>query len=476
MNLGDAVGKVANAAGGTANGVSQAANVAGKTAGSSGVIANTTNQVSNSSNIITGSNPTASSKAVILDSSGRPLNSSNEMAATNATIVDSNGNPISSASSNSDSNIEIFDDETGSIEGTDVNNNTSETMANNQENEEGQELSEGDKVAPGKEIDENGEVDKTSTRKLTEAVGRGAAAYFTGGQSIGTDKAIVDSRLGDHLLGVVSDTAERVPGVEQVADELSEAGVTDAVNDALDTVGSAKNMDVKGAVEGAKKTVKDVDKFKKYAVKKIVMILLPPLLFLLLIVLIIVVVLGPIIGGFMDLTDGDSESKSSGGGYVSSSNSNTNVANLLADTPNYSELTPTRQAILAAAASLVGMSYNWGGHPTGPGLSGFPITGLDCAGYVQWVLWTALDANPGYLTTSSISSQIGTRFIEVSADELQPGDIGLKRRGGSTSDDTNHTGIYAGNGQWYHALSSNTGIVKNNYSSFTIYLRYVSVV
>lgn len=494
MNFGNVVGKATSAASNATNaasGVASATNTAASAtsgvanaANNSGIITNASPATGAASGIVDASGRPLSSNSsgvvgnrpTIVDSSGRPLNSSSSGNVTNApTIVDESGNPLSSSSSSSDKSIEVLDDSGNNLNNSNLDS-ANQNGSDNPEPDENGELKEGDKVAPGKEINENGEVDKSSTRKLTEAVGRGAAAYFTGGESIGADKAIAESRMGDHLLGVVSDTAEKVPGVEQVADELNEAGVTDAVNDALDTVGSVKNMDLEGVAEGAKKTAEDVKKFKKYTVKKIAMALVPALALLLFLMAVFFIILGPVIGGFLDLTDGDSESKSSGGGYVSTSTTNTDISNLLADTPNYDELTPTRQAILAAAASLVGMPYHFGGHPAGAGLSGFPATGLDCAGYVQWVLWTALGTNPGYLTTSSISSQIGTRFIEVSADELQPGDIGLKRRGGSTSDDTNHTGIYAGGGQWYHAASTNTGIVKNNYSSFTIYLRYVGVV
>ena len=52
------------------------------------------------------------------------------------------------------------------------------------------ELKPGDKVDTGKQINEKGEVEDSSTKKTLKAVGRGAAAYFSGGSSIGKDSKI----------------------------------------------------------------------------------------------------------------------------------------------------------------------------------------------------------------------------------------------------------------------------------------------
>ena len=49
----------------------------------------------------------------------------------------------------------------------------------------------GTKVAPGKEVGKDGQVKDSSTKKLTTAVGQGAAAYFTGGESLGKDQIVL---------------------------------------------------------------------------------------------------------------------------------------------------------------------------------------------------------------------------------------------------------------------------------------------
>ena len=142
--------------------------------------------------------------------------------------------------------------------------------------------------------------------------------------------------------------------------------------------------------------------------------------------------------------------------------------------PEYNESSPNGQAIANAAVSIVrlGYPYNWGGHPTGPGTSGVPTTGLDCAGFVQASIWTATGNSPGYLTTGTISAMIGKSFQQIDCANLQVGDIGLKRKGASTERSTNHTGVYVGNGQWAHAAGKKSGMVISNYKNFSICLRY----
>ena len=199
----------------------------------------------------------------------------------------------------------------------------------------------------------------------------------------------------------------------------------------------------------------------------------------------LVIMLAPIMivaGGIMEITDKIKGWVDTVVEAVTGDNSeiiigNVDVDYLLEKIPNYAQLDVTRQNILRAGAEVIASNYpyKWGGHPSGPGLKGVPSTGLDCAGFVQYALWTGTGSSPGYLTTGTIDNQIGTNFIQVDCIHAKPGDIGLKRHGGSTKTSTNHTGIYAGNGLWMHAASSNTGIVMSTYSNFTICLRYKGV-
>ena len=146
-----------------------------------------------------------------------------------------------------------------------------------------------------------------------------------------------------------------------------------------------------------------------------------------------------------------------------------------------------RKQLVKTALELTGaVIYEWGGKPSGPGWNDEwwePVNhsngykGLDCSGFIDWVVWTAFDQNlfPGY-STGEIS-----RVCEVvSEQQLQPGDLGIKFIGGSTSTATNHVGMYIGtdaegNKLWVHCTGGNSKtVVVNNYSGFQYYLRIPS--
>lgn len=349
-------------------------------------------------------------------------------------------------------------------------------------------LKPGYKADAGKQLNENGEVEDSSTKKTLKAVGRGAAAYFSGGESIGRDSQVLNAAPVDKAIGVVSDTLEKVPGVEEISKELDEAGVADGVNDALDLVGSAKNGDIAGAIESGEKLKEDGKKLKKAAIKKIMMFVVPAVICIFFLSTIIIAICGPVLGGFLDVVESINEDFAeideimdkidTGLNEFFGVNDQYQTGSIVGEIENFGSLGEARQKILQAAAAAVSakVPYGYGSHPYAAGLRGIPEDGLDCAGFVQWTLWTALGGNPGYLTTEVISNKIGTDFIEISPSELQPGDIGLKRLGGSSGDNFNHTGIYAGNGQWFHAAGGNTRkVVRGNYDGFTIYLRYKGV-
>lgn len=354
--------------------------------------------------------------------------------------------------------------------GTPPNN---EDNSNNQNEQAPEGPAPGTKVAPGKEVGKDGQIKDSSTKKLTTAVGQGAAAYFTGGESLGNDQMIKNNAIADRAIGVVSDVVEKSPGVKQMADELDEAGVIDAATDAMDLVGDIKNGDIGGAIEKAKDLKEDKAKMQKHAIKKMMPIIIASAAGGLLFIVLIMGIVSPIAGGIMDLTEKIGEFFDAVGDFLGNLFGGSDAYDILTDlVEDYDSLPEDRKKIVITAASALGQNYNWGGHPSGPGYDGFPTTGLDCAGFVQWVLWTSYGVNPGYLTTSSISDLIGTKFQEISESELQPGDIGLKFRGSKVGV-TNHTGIYAGNGNWIHAAGSKQGVINSKYKNFTIFLRYV---
>ncbi len=163
-----------------------------------------------------------------------------------------------------------------------------------------------------KEAIENGgeSQEDSSSKKAIRTAGRGVAAYFTGGSSLGKDQKIVKSKTGDKILGVVSDELDKhAPGFEQANKELDDSGGLDAVEGVMDVIGSAKNKDPEGVAEGAKKIKKGVKKGIKWGLKKLLGIILLALIPILIIFL-IVLVIAKEMGVDLDLTgSGDPPTK-----------------------------------------------------------------------------------------------------------------------------------------------------------------------
>ena len=147
----------------------------------------------------------------------------------------------------------------------------------------------------------------SSTKKLVRTAGRGVAAYATGGQSLGEDQKIVNSRTGDKLIGVVSDQLDRNPGVEKVAKAIDDVGVTDAAEGVMDIVGSVKNKDADGLKEGAKKAEKGAKKLTKAAVIGFLMSIVSIFFVLIIGAVTVILLASPILGLFLDLTSGDED-------------------------------------------------------------------------------------------------------------------------------------------------------------------------
>lgn len=87
------------------------------------------------------------------------------------------------------------------------------------------------------------------------------------------------------------------------------------------------------------------------------------------------------------------------------------------------------EAVLAAARSVLGTPYVWGGAS--------PSAGFDCSGLVQWAYRQA-GINLPRTTAEQIRSGIA-----VDPYELRPGDL-VFSRGGRPVRDYGHVGIYAG--------------------------------
>ena len=89
-------------------------------------------------------------------------------------------------------------------------------------------------------------------------------------------------------------------------------------------------------------------------------------------------------------------------------------------------------------------------------------------------MWTALDEPASGGGTAFFTSD-GAPYTRINERDLKPGDIAVKRTGGSVEGDTNHVGIYLGNNLWVHAANSSKGIIRSQYTNFTIFLRHDGV-
>lgn len=146
----------------------------------------------------------------------------------------------------------------------------------------------------------------------------------------------------------------------------------------------------------------------------------------------------------------------------------------------YGDLDEVRIAICEDAVSFVGrIPYYWGGKAGAkdyeanhfntavpPDYKGRNKKGLDCSGFVQWVIWRVTDKKTGGSTAT-----ITAGMEKISAAELRPGDLGLMAVPGTAS---NHVGIFIGyneKGQaiWCHENSSAGNVAVNTATCFRYY-------
>ena len=350
------------------------------------------------------------------------------------------------------------------------------------------------KLDAGKKIDENGNVADSATKKTLKAVGRGAGAYFTGGKSLQYDKQITNNRYGDKLLGVVSDGLEKVPGVEAASEALDELNVQDTANAVMDVAGDAMNGDISGAIKDGVKAKKEINKTKRAVLKKVLIVAIPIFFFF----LIFISALAPVLGGFLDATNGNTGeenkySNSTGGGGGSSNTkpgpadngvyvdpsavsnmdieiTEAQIEYLKANISGWNSLNQFQKNAIMAAYSRIGKtSYVWGGKPSGSGNTGIG-SGLDCSGFVSWVIWTA-SGNSFNQSTDALAASISSNsngLTQIDASNVQAGDIVVVRR----PNNSGHALIYAGNNQYIHIAGKGQTAKMSSYnfkSTDTVY-------
>lgn len=333
--------------------------------------------------------------------------------------------------------------------------------------EEESELQPGDRVDFGKQVGEDGQVEDTNMKKTLGAAAKAAIIIGSEGSASGAAKAIVDNPASSKLIGVVSDVAEKNPALKVTSDVLAESGVSDLVNDAADVVSDAANGDVISAAKDVVKAGKNLKKNEEKIKKKVTAIIISIASGVMACLFTFLILFGPTLGGVMWITDKLKDIYNAVTETISSALDpewlidEVTIQTLLDEIPGYNDLSEDRQAILSTAVLLVGTKYNMGGKPTGPGIEGVPSSGLDCSGYVEWVMWTAL-GTPASSGGTAFYTTDGAPYVRINKEDLLPGDIAVLREGGSNLEngDYNHVGIYAGNEMWFHAAGSSTGIVR----------------
>ena len=143
---------------------------------------------------------------------------------------------------------------------------------------------------------------------------------------------------------------------------------------------------------------------------------------------------------FVDLyASRPSSSSSSAGG--SSAASSIPAATAVSNGKTYT-ISSSIDDLIAYAKSFLGVPYVYGGASS---------KGFDCSGYTMYIF-----KHFGISLPHSATSQLGYG-INVSREELQPGDLVFFRGTNYSTKAASHVGIYIGNSNFIHASSSRSG-------------------
>lgn len=176
------------------------------------------------------------------------------------------------------------------------------------------------------------------------------------------------------------------------------------------------------------------------------------------------------------------------GGVTGAPMSENQISQMIANNPNWSELSPDRQAVMATAVAFynqikrLGVNYHGGSctansieELSGVASKGGAFTigdigqsiciskwwnskhcktdpGIDCSGYVSWIYYASLGFPAKKISTSGLFGYVGSALTEINpagGDKLLPGDIALKK---------GHVLMFIGGGQWTEAQGHNEGI------------------
>lgn len=141
---------------------------------------------------------------------------------------------------------------------------------------------------------------------------------------------------------------------------------------------------------------------------------------------------------------------------------NNDVVNKLKD--EWKKLSDKRKKILEECLSIQpGALYKAHGKST-------PEEGLDCSGYIKYVVKQSLDINMPNMCVDYFTIFKDNPFEQIEKNQLLPGDIGVKNE----STIMNHCGIYAGDNKWFESCI-NYGAQLTDYSEFNYYFRIKNI-
>ncbi len=167
--------------------------------------------------------------------------------------------------------------------------------------------------------------------------------------------------------------------------------------------------------------------------------------------------------------------------FIESSTAMTEEQKSIIDESAIHATTDQQKQIISIASSIIGkVPYEWGGKSTKSGVDETWYTfdesgrqkGLDCSGYVQWVLRTAnVD---GWEELGSTAADLTSKRLQViTSNEILPGDLGFFYPAGSEK--INHVGIYLGDGKWIHCSSSANTVTITDNIGFTLFRRFLDI-